>query len=620
MKNFQKGQSLVEIIIVMGLSIIILPALLTGLISSRQGKAQQSQRTQAVYLLNETVDAVRSVRERGWAGFAVNGIFHTAIASGSWILSPGLATINGLTQSVVVEDVNRDSGGAITSSGGTLDPSSKKVDISISWEQPYLSTVSATLFLTRYLENNSFTQTTAADFDVGTKSGTIVTNTAGGEVTLGAGGYGDWCAPNLSITALDLPKSGAANALTAIEGKAFAGTGNDSSGVSFANIAITNTNPPTANITGTFDGYKTNAVFGETNYAYIATDNNSKEVEIINLTTNPYIEAGYFNAPFNADGNGVFVAGNTGFMTTDHFLYSFNLSSRSGSRPQLGSVLVTLFGNLQKVYIVGNYAYIAVDGLAAKELSIIDISNPSNMSEVGYADVNSAGGKEVYVNSSGTRAYLATSESGSQKELFIIDITNKNSPSILGSYDTNGMSPKGVTVVPGNRAIIVGTGGYEYQVVNITNDNPVVCPNSEGLLNIDSGVNGVSSVIYGEKAYSYIITGDAGSELKIIEGGPGGGSSENNGTFESQIFDVGHPVSFNRFSATTIIPSGTSITYQVAVSDPVSGLCSNAVFNFIDSTGPIYLAGQCFKYKALLLSEDSTTTPILESITINYSP
>ncbi|KKQ29726.1 MAG: hypothetical protein US43_C0003G0005 [Candidatus Levybacteria bacterium GW2011_GWA1_37_16] len=640
MKNFQKGQSLVEIIIVMGLSIIILPALLTGLISSRQGKAQQSQRTQAVYLLNETVDAVRSVRERGWAGFAVNGIFHTAIASGSWILSPGLATINGLTQSVVVEDVNRDSGGAITSSGGTLDPSSKKVDISISWEQPYLSTVSATLFLTRYLENNSFTQTTAADFDVGTKSGTIVTNTAGGEVTLGAGGYGDWCAPNLSITALDLPKSGAANALTAIEGKAFAGTGNDSSGVSFANIAITNTNPPTANITGTFDGYKTNAVFGETNYAYIATDNNSKEVIIVDLATNPYTEAGYFNAPFNADGNGVFVAGNTGFMTTDHFLYSFNLSSRSGSRPQLGSVLVTLFGNLQKVYIVGNYAYIAVDGLAAKELSIIDISNPSNMSEVGYADVNSAGGKEVYVNSSGTRAYLATGADTGKREFFVIDVSSKNgSRPILGSYEAQGMSPKGVTVVTGNKAILVGTNAEEYQVIDVSNESaPVRC----GGLNIDSGVNGISSVLEQDgDAYSYIVTGDISAEFKIIEGGPGG-QYASAGTFISGPFDAGYQTAFNRFDVSVNRPNVSDIQFQVAVAPAVGGNCSEVIFDFVGpgatssdffttsvTSGiqsfsfvipPSLNPGRCFKYKAFLSTTDPLSTPIFYDMTGNYSP
>jgi len=203
--NFEKGQSLVEIIIVMAMSIVILPALLTGLVSSRQGKVQQTQRTQAVYLLNETVDAVRSVREKGWEPFAINGTFHPAILGTSWTLATGSAVVNNFTQKVIIGDINRDSNGAIASSGGTLDPSSKKVDITVSWNQPYLSTASASLYMTRYLSNNAFTQTTVADFNAGILGNTQVTNTAGGEVTLANNNKAKWCAPALSSATIDLP-------------------------------------------------------------------------------------------------------------------------------------------------------------------------------------------------------------------------------------------------------------------------------------------------------------------------------------------------------------------------------------------------------------------------------
>jgi hypothetical protein len=208
--NFQfsseRGQSLVEIILTMGLSAIILPALLTGLVASRQGKVQQNQRTQAVYLLNETVGAVRSVREKGWEAFAVNGTYHTARALGSWELLLGSSsTSNDLIQSIVIGDVHRNQSGAIVSSGGALDPSSKKVDISISWNQPSPSTVSTTLYFTRYLENNSFTQTTVGDFTAGILGGTQITNTAGGEVILANNNRAKWCAPAFSSATIDLP-------------------------------------------------------------------------------------------------------------------------------------------------------------------------------------------------------------------------------------------------------------------------------------------------------------------------------------------------------------------------------------------------------------------------------
>ncbi len=636
----QKGQSLVEIVLAMGLAAILLPALLTGLVSSRQGKAQQAQRTQAVYLLNETVDAVRSVREKGWTGFAVDGTYHTATSSGSWVLASGSATINGLTQSVSIGDVNRDSTGTIASSGGTLDPSSKKVDIAISWGQPYLSTVSASLYMTRYLDNNSFTQTTVADFNVGTKSGTTITNTSGGEVTLGAGGHGDWCSPNLTLAALDLPKSGVANALTAIEGRAFAGTGDNASGVSFANVNITTTYPPVASINGTFDGYKTNGIFGETNYAYLATDNHSKEIVIIDLNQNQngkYVEVGYFDAPGNGSGNSVYVSGSTGYMISGSNLYSFNLSSKSGSRPQLGSV--SLAGTGTKVFIVGTYAYVAI-GSSSTQLQIINISNPSSMSVVGQALVSGQGAQDVFVNASGTRAYLATSSSSSQKEFFIIDVSTKtgNRPTV-GSYEAQGMNPKGVTVVTNNKAILVGTGGEEYQAIDIaTESNPTRC----GGLTISAGVNGVSSVIQSNgDVFSYIITGDSSSEFKMIEGGPGG-SYVPSGDFTSSAFDAGYSTAFNRFDVSVNRPISTEVKFQVAVSQAVSGSCSGASFNFVGpdsslatffttsvtsgvqgfsfSIPPNINPGRCFKYKAFLSTTDPTANPIFYDITVNYSP
>lgn len=638
--HLQRGQSLVEIIIAMGLAAIILPALLTGLVSSREGKAQQAQRTQAVYLLNETVDAVRSVREKGWTGFAVNGTFHTATALDSWTLLPGSVVINGLTQSVIIGDVNRAPSGEIVTSGGSLDPSSKKVDISISWEQPYSSAVNASLYITRYLNNNSFTQTTVADFDVGTKSGTIITNTAGGEVTLGAGGHGDWCAPNLSIAALDLPKSGVANAITAIEGRVFAGTGNNASGVSFANVTITTDYPPVASIAGTLSGYKTNGIFGETNYAYIATDNNFKEMVIIDLTnlvSGNYSESGYFDAPGNGSGSSVYVLGNIGYVTAGSTLYSVDLSSKNGSRPHLGSVSLAGIGT--KVSVVGTYLYVSVSSTAT-QLQIIDVSNPNNMNIVGQASVDGKGGVDVFVNSSATRTYLATAVSSTQKELFIVDISAKtgNRPTV-GSYDTSPMNPKGVTRVTNNKAILVGTGGEEYQVIDIaTESSPTRC----GGLSIDTGVNGLASIVEEDgDVYSYIITGDANAELKIIEGGPGGVYSTS-GTFESGTFDAGYSTAFNRFDVSVNRPSTSDIQFQVAVAPAVSGNCSAVAFNFVgpDASASAYFTtsvtsgiqvfnfaippvinpGRCFKYKAFLSTTDFLSTPIFNDITVNYSP
>ena len=630
-----KGQTLIELILTVGLGAILLPVLLLGVISSREGKAQQNQRIDAVTLLKEGEEAVRNIREKGWSTFPSNGIYHPKNNGSSWTLDPNSESTNNFTRSITIDDAKRDTNGSIVTTGGITDPSTKKIIVSVSWLLPLPSSVTSTLYLTRTI-NTSLTQTTVADFTPGTRTGTIITNTNGGEVTLGAGGGGSWCNPNLSISALDLPKSGVANALYAIEGKAFAGTGDNASGVSYASVSIDNSKPPHAAISGTFDGFKTNdGIFGDSNYAYLATDTNSKEVEIVDLSTTTngkYSEAGYFDAPGNGNANSVFVSGTVGYMVGGNKLYSFDVTNKTGSRPQLGSL--TLTGTGEKVIVSGNYAYIAESG--STQLQIVKIDDGGReLTVVGQANLNGSNGKNLVINSSATRAYIITKASYSQKEFFIVDISTKTGDRpTLGSFDTAGMDPRGVTTVPGNKAIVVGIGGQEYQVLDISNEaNPTQC----GFLNIDSGVNGIASVIETDgDAYSYIITGDANAEFKIIEGGPGG-QYANQGTFTSSTYDAGTTVAFNRITPNFLQPNSTSLRFQVASAAPVSGSCTNANYVFIGpdgtsssyftSEGPIPLSnngsyvnpGQCFKYKVFFSTSDSSSSPVLYDMSINYS-
>ncbi len=635
----QKGLSLVELIIAIGLSSIFLPVILTGLISSREGKAQQEQRLEAVTLLNQAQEAVRVVREKGWSHLSQNGTFHPLLLTNSWNLAPGAETINGFSRQIDISDVFRDENNNIVPSGGYLDPSTKKVVVTVFWNTPFPTSISSTAYLTRHLNNLTFIQTTEDDFNQGTGNGVVVTNEQGGEVQLGTGGGGSWCDPNLSLTALDLPKQGVANGITAIEGLVFAGTGNNASGESYAKVTISNDHPPVASLEGTFSNYKTNGVFGEANYGYIATDTNAKEIIILDISQNPYREVGFFDSPGSTDANSIFVVGNTGYMTAGNKLYNFDLTIKEdnkNSRPIIDPDGLTLAGTGEKVKVVANYAYVAISG-SPIQLQIVDVSNLANLTVVGQAQVNGSDGKDVFVNSSGTRAYLATAASSNQDELFIIDITQKTgSRPAIGSYNTNGMNPKAVTVVPGNRAIIVGIGAEEYQVVRITDEaNPSRC----GGLNIDTGINGIASVLESDgDAYSYIITGDATSELKIIQGGPGG-SHSTQGEFESSTFDPGFEVAFNRFAASVTQPVLTNISFQIAAADAQNGSCAGVNFTFVgpDNTPSTYFNSEssiplsddgigfenparCFRYKVYFSTQEITMTPIFFDFTLNYSP
>lgn len=631
MEQNSKGSLLVELLIAFGLASILLPALLTGLVSATKGGESYGERTQAMGLLREGEDAVRSVRATGWNNIATNGTYYPKSNGTAWTLSTNSSDgiVGNFTRSVAISDFTR---------SGKIDPSTKKIDVNVSWSSTTNRTASSTFYLSRYLGNTTFVQTTKAQFDLGTNNGTTVTNNSGGEVALGAGGKADWCAPSISaISPIDLPKSGVANAITAIQGTVFAGTGDNASGVSFANVAISDTDPPVGNITATYDGYKTNGVFGDGSYAYLATDNNTKEIEMINLNSivaGKYQEAASFNAPGNGNGNSVFVTSTYGYMTgsVGNKLYNFN---KPGQNLSLDADGVTLDNAGNKVYVVGNYAYVATNG-TTNQLDIVDVSNPTNLTKVKGFSVNGLGATDIYVSSNGNRVYLVTQSSATQNEFFIIDTTTKTNPILLGSYDTAGMSPKGVTVVPGNKAIVVGTGGtQQYQVIDITTETaPVHCTSGgrSGGLAVATGVNGIASVLEADgDAYSYIITGDASSELKIIEGGPGGKYSSS-GTYESSTIDMGSEVAFNFFTPTAVLPAGvtSSVTYKFAGAHAVNGSCNGVTFTYVDPVNfqiPYDSDGvgfenpaRCFRYKIILNTSDSAYSPSLNDITVNYSP
>jgi type II secretory pathway pseudopilin PulG len=678
--HHRRGASLVELLLAIGLAAVLLPALAAGFATSTQGRSQRLARTDAISYMREAQEAVRSVRERGWTAFAVNGTYHPVTQNGAWQLVTGVQTIDEYTRSILIEDVQRNSSGQIVTSGGTVDPSTKKVTMNVGWDMPYSSQTTSTIYVTRYLENLSYIQTSAADYNSGIKSLVDVTTTGDGELRLAINNRGQWCQPNLSLASLDLP--GVPDHLTAIEGHVYVSTGQttQASQVSFAHVLVDyNANPPTSQLAGTIRGYRTTGVFGESSYAYIATTNDTREVVIINLTAMDdvpnkiYHQEGWFNATGSTDAQTVFVSGTRGYMTAGEYLYVFNLTSKTGSRPMIGTrISFANSGDTAGAIYVNEsggqiYAYIAVGGSTPDELKIVNVTNPSISSQwrvVGGINIEPnncsalESGKAVFVKPDGTRAYISSVNDTSFKEFFTLNTSNKAAPSLLGGfasnppctngggYEAGGMDPRQSVIVSlaENRAILVGvdaTGdainSKEYQVLDMTNEStPTLC----GSMQFDQGIYGVAAVkeLDGD-AYSYIITGDGAAELKIIQGGSDGTYQES-GTYESAIFDTGYSTAFNRFTATSVNPANTSLRYQFATADAVSGSCasSNYVYTGPDGTNSTYYAtssaalalndngsgyenpARCLRYKAFFSTTDYNVTPELQHMTVNYSP
>lgn len=612
--KIQRGQVIVELLVAFGLAAILLPALLTGLIGARNGKVQQEQRILAVGLLREGEEVVRSVRDSGWDNVKTNGIYYPKAVGTSWTLTTDAAykTVGDFERTIEIADIV------------PVDPSLKKITITVIWGGSFIpSSMSSTLYITRW-KNTSLSDS--------------------GSVQPENQGFGDWCKPALALTNINLNRQGHPTSLraketpNAIDGnRILAGTGANSSGPAFSNLKLLGDNPPVVTNLGDYNGspqVKVNGLIGDDHYAFIATD--SKGVEFLDLTTNPISEIGSFNPQGMKPVNDVYVVGNTGYAVTADKFYIFGISPDRKTSTSLGTL--ALSGGVKVVVDPSNlYAYVPNTDLSG-QLKIIDVhSHPSNLTsaDVKNVQVDGGSGRDVFINASATRAYLATAASATQPEFFIINITDPTNPSVFttnATYDTNGMDPYGVTIVTDNHAIIVGTAGNEYQVFTVADDQVSFCPNhalGSDFLNIDTGVFAISSLKQANNhAYSYIATGDAGAELKIIEGGPGGGGNGSNGLFESAtlpIPDPGHDVAFNSFTATV----DPDLSYKISIKPGVGGSCSGVTFTDSDFTsfipGPLPLGnlgagytnpGECMRYRVY----DSGISTKSFTIKFNYSP
>jgi hypothetical protein len=393
--KWQRGQLLIELLLTIGLSAIILPGLLSSLVASRDGKPQQEQRVQATALLKESEAALKNVRDDNWTTLSdipAGSPYHLAITNNQWSLSPGVATnAAGFTQQVVLSDVYRGSTGAIVTSpsGNTLDPSTVKAEITITWSTPNPSTLTSTMFLTR-TTNLSYSHSTQAQFNAGTTVNTQITNDSGGEIKLANNNKAKWCDPEFATNSIDLPDgppvavAATASATTATPNDVFVATapyGTSSAKMAYVNVTA-DAEIPSTSLRGTFtldaskfsNGYSPQSITGLSNdfsttdvryyksaagntYALLGTNLGGMEVLAVlvndNNSANDNTNTGeyqdpvnkiykmktFFNtkryaavtsndeSPYGYGASSVAVYGDRGYVASGGYLYVFNLAN-----------------------------------------------------------------------------------------------------------------------------------------------------------------------------------------------------------------------------------------------------------------------------------------------------
>lgn len=159
----RRGYSLIEIVVAVGLVLAFVSSVVAASHFELRAVHESARRGKAAFLLEEGLEAVRILRDRGWSdniALLVSGQTYYPVFSINWkVVSADPGPIDGLfTRTVVFGDVWRrdaDSDIVDVSSGDpkTLDPGTRQVTVTVSWpgsggavRQESISTYLANIF------------------------------------------------------------------------------------------------------------------------------------------------------------------------------------------------------------------------------------------------------------------------------------------------------------------------------------------------------------------------------------------------------------------------------------------------------------------------------------------
>ncbi len=240
--------------------------------------------------------------------------------------------------------------------------------------------------------------------------------------------------------------------------------------------------------------------------------------------------ASHLDAP-----RGVFVLGGYAYVTSssEDALTIFDVSNPSNMTQvgfaqddsQPGGTIADL-DNPQKIFVEGGYAYVGSWG--GNTLAVLDVSNPSNISEVGVIKDDSVGGnatcldKPLRVLVSGQYAYVLT---GNDNALSIIDVSDPTNMTEVGCIKDDSVGGS-ATVFAGPRDIAID-GKYAYvasftdsalDVVDISDPSN---PFEVGYIT-DNSTGGSATALEGARGvyvkgnYAYVVS-NVDSALSIID-------------------------------------------------------------------------------------------------------
>lgn len=608
----KSGFSLVEILLAISIFSIFAVGITYLSLDTLGRDAKVVLNNEALHYAQEGMEVARNIRDRNFL-LLTNGDHGLSFSNDVW--SFGLApepVDNFYERRVTVSDVYRDINGNIAQEG-TLDPDIKKIDSTVAWSQNGI--IPRSITLTEYLTNwrgDDWIRTTCPEFTGGIFTNTEVVNldpppvdNCGIRLQDIEQGSTFFSSANIGKHADDVDVDGS---------YAYLATDDMHKALNIVNVS----NPQSPTIVSYLDlGGKGAAVRKDGNYVYAAVDSDSAGLSIVDVT-NPNTPSKIKSINLGEEANHMDIKDNYLYVAIDretNSLRSYNVTSKTS--PVL--VKTMNFGDsLHVIKIQGNYAYLG-SSEDDEGLIILDISNQNNIQQISSLNV----GEEVHaIAITGNLAFLGVEEDD-EKSLKVVNIADPVHPSLVTEVDVHGII-QDLTISGDYLYAAIDSVHSGLAAINISNPySPYY------VYSLDVGGKGTG--IDSDLNYVYISTDTANKGLVIIGSTVTGMTTS--GDYVSDTLDTGSEgTTYNFIEWIHQEVSGGSLKFQIKTADTIPHLATatwvgsdgTSSTYYQSSRSPIVLhAGRTgnryLQYKAVFES-NGTTSPVLDSVRINYTP
>ncbi len=163
MKNFTKGFTILEVIIGASIMLLITTGVLSSYVLYLQASGSNTQSIQAAFLLEEGVEATKSIRDAGWSTNITSLTTGTGYylswnnPSSVWQTTTQATSTDGFIRKIILYPAYRDASSNLVSSttpGAVVDTGTMQLNVFVSWSyRGSTSTRSIVTYISNILNN-----------------------------------------------------------------------------------------------------------------------------------------------------------------------------------------------------------------------------------------------------------------------------------------------------------------------------------------------------------------------------------------------------------------------------------------------------------------------------------